>query len=431
MKKLILIELNEINFDIVKKYIADGYILESFSKIIESNLIVTKSEGEYDNLEPWIQWPSVHTGLKYEEHNVFRLGDFINSNKQQFFEKVESAGYTVGAISPMNASNNLKKAAYFIPDPWTRTKTDGSFMSKSISEAVSQAVNDNSSAKITISSILKIGLAFLILVNPMRMMGMISYAFGAIKKPWRRALFLDKFLHEVHLTFFKRKKPNFSTLFLNAGAHIQHHYYYNSPYIESKDLENPEWYIKRYEDPFLEMLKVYDLILKDILAIPDAEIIVATGLSQEPYNYLKFYYRLKDHKSFLSQIDIYPKSVDPRMTRDFLITFNTKDEAHKAETVLENVKFEDGTRLFGEIDNRGNDLFVVLTYPNEIKKESQVFYGSKSISIFDNVTFVAIKNGEHQAKGFAYFSDGIKKYSPKNEDHVSQIHYSVLKYFNV
>ncbi len=431
MKKLILIELNEINFDIVKKYIADGYILESFSKIIESNLIVTKSEGEYDNLEPWIQWPSVHTGLKYEEHNVFRLGDFINSNKQQFFEKVESAGYTVGAISPMNASNNLKKAAYFIPDPWTRTKTDGSFMSKSISEAVSQAVNDNSSAKITISSILKIGLAFLILVNPMRMMGMISYAFGAIKKPWRRALFLDKFLHEVHLTFLKRKKPNFSTLFLNAGAHIQHHYYYNSPYIESKDLENPEWYIKRYEDPFLEMLKVYDLILKDILAIPDAEIIVATGLSQEPYNYLKFYYRLKDHKSFLSQIDIYPKSVDPRMTRDFLITFNTKDEAHKAETVLENVKFEDGTRLFGEIDNRGNDLFVVLTYPNEIKKESQVFYGSKSISIFDNVTFVAIKNGEHQAKGFAYFSDGIKKYSPKNEDHVSQIHYSVLKYFNV
>ena len=430
-KKLIFVELNEINFDVVKSYLKKGVVLPAFSRIFNEKFIITKSESEYENLEPWIQWPSVHTGLGYKDHKIFRLGDFVNSDKQQFFEKVENAGFKVGAISPMNASNNLIRPAYFIPDPWTRTKTDGSFLSRSIYEAVSQAVNDNSSSKITASSMIKLGLAFLLLVSPKRMLSMISYAFRAIKKPWRKALFLDKFLHEIHMTLFRKNQPNFSTLFLNAGAHIQHHYYFNSPYIESNNLQNPEWYIESNEDPFLEMLYIYDSILEDILKIPNTESIIATGLSQQPFDYLKFYYRLKDHRSFLEKLGIKPKSVDPRMTRDFLISFENKNEADRAALILENIKFDDNTRLFGEIDNRGKDLFVVLTYPNEIKKDSRVKFKSEFIDIFNEVVFVAIKNGEHQAKGFAYFSQGIREYSPDDDDHVSKIHFSVLKYFNV
>ena len=48
------------------------------------------------------------------------------------------------------------------------------------------------------------------------------------------------------------------------------------------------------------MLKVYDSVLLDLLNLPDTEVIVATGLSQKPYEQLKFYYRLKDHQGFLN-----------------------------------------------------------------------------------------------------------------------------------
>ena len=72
----------------------------------------------------------------FNEHKIFRLGDFVNSCDEQFFEKVERAGFLVGAVSPMNASNKLKNPAYFIPDPWTKTPSDGSFFSKSITEAI-------------------------------------------------------------------------------------------------------------------------------------------------------------------------------------------------------------------------------------------------------------------------------------------------------
>ena len=109
--RLILVELNEINFDLVEHYIENGTKLPGFKSLINSGIIETYSESKYENLEPWIQWPSVHTGKTYDEHGVFRLGDFVNSNEEQIFEKVEKAGYKVGAISPMNASNRLKKSS--------------------------------------------------------------------------------------------------------------------------------------------------------------------------------------------------------------------------------------------------------------------------------------------------------------------------------
>ena len=78
-RKLVLIELNEINFDVVSFYIERGVPLPGFRDLIGQGIVCTEAEPKYENLEPWIQWPSVHTGKIFEEHNVFRLGDFVNS----------------------------------------------------------------------------------------------------------------------------------------------------------------------------------------------------------------------------------------------------------------------------------------------------------------------------------------------------------------
>lgn len=427
--KLILIELNEINFDAVKHYCKDN-ALPGFQSIID-RLVITESEDEYKNLEPWIQWPSVHTGKKFHEHKVFRLGDFVNSTEEQFFEKVEKAGFRVGAISPMNAKNNLKSPAYFIPDPWTQTESDGSFFSKSIHSAVSQAVNDNSQSKLTPSTVLNLVLSFLVLVNPLRFLPLIFFALTAFRKSWRKALFLDLLLYEIHKTLFRRKKADFSTIFLNAGAHIQHHYFYNSSFVSSDLLKNPEWYIHKNDDPFFEMLKVYDYIIQDVLKQKNTEVIISTGLSQKPFDELKFYYRLKDHKDFLLKIGISFKDVVPRMTRDFLMTFDSIESANIAAEKLNSIILSDGLKLFGEIDRRGKELFIVLTYPHEILKNTSFFIKDKSINLYNYVAFVAIKNGEHQSKGYTYFSEGIKDLAPLNNSHVSKIHDTVLNFYKI
>ena len=373
----------------------------------------------------------MHTGKTFAEHGVFRLGDFVKSSDIQFFEKVEKAGFSVGAVSPMNAANNLDNPAYFIPDPWTKTPCDESFFSKRITEVIVQAVNDNSQSKLTFKTIFYLGLSFLALVNPKRYFSMAKYALNSLNKPWRKALFLDMLLYEIHKTLFRKKSPNFSTLFLNAGAHIQHHYFFNSPYVDSPHLKNPSWYIEKGYDPFLEMLKVYDEILLDLSKLPNTETIVATGLSQKPYEKLKFYYRLKDHAEFLNKVGIKFNNVVPRMTRDFLISFDSTEEALKAEQQLSQILVNNELKLFEEIDNRGTDIFVILTYPSEITHETMISYSGNEVSLSDLVTFVAIKNGEHHSKGYAYFSNGISEFAPPSGSHVSKIHDSVLQFFGL
>lgn len=431
-KRLILVELNEINFDVVKRYIdgAPGRF-PALECCMAGVFRETSGEQVYEHLEPWIQWPSVHTGKSFEEHGVFRLGDITSFDVPQIFEEIERAGFSVGVLSAMNAANRLKKAKYFIPDPWTKTEPDNSFWSRSVSAAVSQAVNDNASQKITAGSALRLILALVRFARFKHYGDYLSLALGSRRASWKKALFLDLFLHDLHLSLFKRYKPDFSTVFLNAGAHIQHHYFFNSPYSGKSNLvKNPTWYVSETEDPVADMLSVYDKIIDEILALNNVDVIIATGLSQKPYDRVKFYYRLRDHKKLLEKLGIRFTAVFPRMTRDFLVEFNGPDDAIFAENILKSIQvLSDGKQLFSEIDNRGNSLFVTLTYPHEITEDTRFSADGKEFYLLPEVAFVAIKNGMHQGKGFAYFSRGVEAFSPKNGAHVKELHETIRKYF--
>ena len=181
----------------------------------------------------------------------------------------------------------------------------------------------------------------------------------------------------------------------------------------------------------LEMLIVYDRLIADLIKHKDSELIISTGLSQRPYTNLKFYYRLKDHKNFLDNIGIKYLDVMPRMTRDFLISFKSNEDAKIAEKKLSSIIVNSDKQLFGEIDNRGKDIFVVLTYPHEIKNDTYIEIQDRQIKLFDKVVFVAVKNGEHYSKGYTYFSEGLSEFKPKPNAHVSNIHKTVLDYFQI
>jgi hypothetical protein len=433
-KRLIFLELNEVNFDLVKRYLSKfPGRFPGFDKLMANKGIHTTSEVVYEELEPWIQWASVHTGKSYAEHKLFRLGDIVGSRVPQFFEQLEMAGVSIGGISPMNAENRLKKASYFIPDPWTKTVSDNSWWSRQLGLAVTQAVNDNAQSKITKKSALCIVLGLIRFAKFRHYPLYLKLAAQSIGASWRRALVLDLFLHDLHSSLFKSKNPQFSTLFLNAGAHIQHHYFHNSPFISSESgFKNPDWYVSPKFDPFCEMMEIYDCIIGDYLDKGDYELIVATGLSQCPYDRIKYYYRLKDHAAFLMKIGINFLEIQPRMTRDFLVTFASDDDATKAQNILKVLRVEEKFKpLFTEIENRGDQLFVTLTYPDEIVETDTVKFGPIKLEMLQEVTFVAIKNGMHQSKGFAFFSSGIANLSPENGSHVKDLYFTVMNYFHI
>ena len=71
------------------------------------------------------------------------------------------------------------------------------------------------------------------------------------------------------------------------------------------------------------------------------------------------------------------------MTRDFLISFETKEQALKAEQQLSNILVNNKVKLFEEIDNRGKDIFVVLTYPSEITDSTLMSYSEGELGLND------------------------------------------------
>ncbi|MBL0923385.1 MAG: hypothetical protein IBJ12_02825 [Sphingomonadaceae bacterium] len=432
-KKLILIELNEVNFDVVQQYVERSPdMFPAFRTIMSWEHRRTTAEEDYKHLEPWIQWVSAHTGKTFQGHGVFRLGDIAQSDHEQIFERVEARGYSVGAISPMNAKNNLAKPRYFIPDPWTQTPSDRSWWSRNIAKSLSQAVNDNANARLSVSTIAVILLALARFASFGNYKEYIRLAARALTRTWSKALFLDLFLSDLHLSLYKKTKPDFSTIFLNAGAHIQHHYFHNAKISVHPKVENPTWYCKSEYDPIEDMIIVYDIIISKILDIKDSQIIIATGLTQKPYNYVKFYYRLNNHRAFLSMLGQSFTDVIPLMTRDFVIKMDQDPASIEAMSkALSAMKTEDGVPLFGDIEERSGSIFASLTYPYEITENTFVLINGQKVSLFDKVAFVAIKNGMHDGRGFSFFSDGLAANAPAEACHIASLYDVIDNYFDI
>lgn len=399
MKQLILLEMNEITLPFIERYVSKG-MLPNFRQILDKyGYIKTDSESEYENLEPWIQWVTLHSGLTFGQHGIFRLGDAVHSGIRQVFEILEEKGLRVGAVSPMNAANRLRNPAFFVPDPWTAGAVSGPGNLRRLYAAISQVVNDNARARITPKSVLWLLGGFLGYARMSNLPKYLQYTLRARRSPWTRALFLDCLLSDAFIKLWLRTRPDFATLFVNGAAHIQHHYFFNSS-AYSGTQRNPAWYVGRDEDPVREAYELYDSILGSVLrAAPDARLLVATGLSQEPCDSPVYYYRLTDHDGFLRQVGVEFDRVLARMSRDFLIECRDAMQARKTEEVLRSGVLEN-VPLF-EVDNRGNSLFVMLTYPHRIDLQACASFSTGQVDTFGkHVAFVAMKNGRHNGTGY-------------------------------
>lgn len=400
---LVLLELNEINFEFVADYAARGELPHLHAFVAKHGLRRTVAERDFEQLEPWIQWVTVHTGLDYAHHGVFRLGDIVDTRHRQIWEVLEDRGLRVGAISPMNARNDLRAPAFFVPDPWTRTPSAGSWDLRLLSRAVAVLVNDNAHARKRPSALLELALGAALNLRLASAPRTLGYLRHARSRRWQQALLLDSLLADTFLRHWRRERPDFATLFLNAGAHVQHHYMYASPCYRGPH-QNPPGYLPEGCDPILDAYRLYDQILADLLrGAPGARIMIATGLSQTPNPRLIYYYRPRDHKALLGRLRVPFSDVVPRMSRDFLVTCDDEATALRAERQLASALAPGGERIFS-VDNRGASLFCMVCYTQEIPRNFTIRFDGGELPAFDeHVSLVTIENAIHKAIG--YFAD--------------------------
>ena len=91
-------------------------------------------------------------------------------------------------------------------------------------------------------------------------------------------------------------------------------------------------------------------------------------------------------------------SIATKMSRDLKIYFDNKDLADKVFEILIYQKVsKNNINFFEIIEKRENNLFLTLTYPEEITDDLRNYNGI-NIKLKDHTIFVAIKNGKHQSK---------------------------------
>src|SRR4051812_39160837 len=117
--RIILVEFNELCPSLLTQWMQQGH-LPNFSKLYnQSEVYVTESdEPAAPNLEPWIQWYSVHTGLPFSVHGVFHLTDGPKAHHQDIWSVLRDHGLTVWNCGSMNARAVTGENAIFLPDPW-------------------------------------------------------------------------------------------------------------------------------------------------------------------------------------------------------------------------------------------------------------------------------------------------------------------------
>jgi hypothetical protein len=397
---LYLVELNEINFEYVQRYSAAGHLPQLTRLIGRHGLSTTVSESIYEHIEPWIQWVSAHTGKTFEEHKVFRLGDIVDSNVEQIWEVLERRGVSVGAVSPMNAVNRLENPSFFVPDPWTSSRVSADRATQALYQAVRQAVSDNASGRLTPSSLLGLLKGFTRHVPLPRWSRYVGLAAGALRRPWLKAIFLDELLADLFLSLLRRHSPQFASVFLNAGAHIQHHYLFSSAAYRG-GRRNPTWHVPEGRDPVLDVYSSYDEFLGRLAnSQPAARVVIATGLHQVPYPHETYYWRLKNHEKFLRCAEIPFKSVEPLMSRDFVLQCGSSHDAARAAELLGEARLEQDRRRIFEIDNRGTSLFCTLVFDGDIEPGRAVFINGRRSEFRKNIAFVALKNAHHSGLGY-------------------------------
>lgn len=418
--RVLSLELNELNFHYIKQFVDKG-ALPNFTRLFAAGQVRQTDAGEvYPELEPWIQWPTVYTGKRYQEHGLFRLGDIAYRDQPQIWDYLEARGLKVGAISPMNASNRCTDPAFFLPDPWTHTKLVAEPRVAKLYALLGSLVNDNATADASIaklaSKILPLALPHMTPASTIEYFKILPVA---IKYKWARAAFLDRLLADIFLSLWRRHRPDFASLFLNAGAHIQHHHTYDSAAYQG-ERSNPGWYSKAAEtgdDPLLFIYRVYDSIVGEMVAMKDTQVFISTGLSQIPNKREHYQYRIVDFPGFFAQVGLEGATIRPRMSRDFLLEFASAEAARAALPVLDKVRCKEAP-LF-TIEDRGETLFCQVGYFGPPEGLKQVSINGRAGDHAEAFALVSIENAIHQPVG--YFIDARGTRAPDMPLPLSQV----------
>ncbi|MBC5798942.1 MAG: hypothetical protein GIW94_03050 [Candidatus Eremiobacteraeota bacterium] len=439
MKPLILIEFNELSPRLLERFMAAGK-LPNFGKFYaESTVFVTDAREQVSNLEPWIQWPTVHSGLSYDEHRVFHLGDGRNQTRKYVAEILSDAGIRAGVFGSMNMNYRALKG-YVIADPWDKD----TFCSPGwlqpfchiVAKAVQESSNDGGLSKKDLAR-----LALFLGRHGMKsgtFMGALTQVLAERRDPglkWRRPSLLDQLQYDLFVHLNRRYNVQFATFFSNSTAHYQHFHW--------RDMD-PELFDvppDSHAHPSMRSAILYgyqsmdDLMGRFMRDNPNALLMFCTALSQQPWtDTTKVGYRPRDFNTFLEFAEIPPESVaiKPVMAQQFYIDCPNRAVGDAAEKSLGSLFVGEEPLMWTE---RAGDALLTgcrIHATEETLRNATVRRSDGGAAPFGELFYKihAMRSGRHHGDGALWVRNGRHEIVASKAA-LTQIAPTILAHFSV
>lgn len=373
---VILLEFNELSPRLLDEWIDAGE-LPNFKRLRDSSTICVTEADELraPNLEPWIQWYSLHTGLPFKEHGVFRLAEGAKLPHASVWDVLLGQGMRVMNFSSMNCRGFDQAGSIFLPDPWNDQQPVSPVDLAPFGAFLKKAIQEQSNARWSAAELA--GVAKFLISHGLRA-STVAAALGQIvsektsKVPvsWRRVHILDLILLDVFAHYYEKTRPQFATFFSNSTAHLQHAYW---RYFEPAKFSEPVTESDRaaYGDAVKYGYQAMDRLLArlfDIAGRSGAKLMFASALSQQAYTAYegrggRHYYRPHDVAAMLRNMSVAYQAIQPVMAHQYILTFADAQQKADAMTLIEEPHVN-GKQLFDSSDGDS---------PNKLIFGSQVY----------------------------------------------------------
>jgi hypothetical protein len=397
-KRLLLIELNEFSVDLFNRGMLELY-LPNIQRLLgmTASETATDDQSEHHGLDPWVQWVCVHTGEPSSRHGVIHLGDTpAKLDCPQLWEVLSAQGLSSGIWGAMNATRgNASECRFFLPDPWTFSEPAfpdrlndllalPRYYSKNYLDFSGWRFLGNA-VRLCRYALGSGALLRLLGLTPLMLRGL---ARNGVNNQLLFSFF-DLFSASLFVAKREQASPQFSLIFLNSIAHIQHHRWNQG---------------KRLNGDLRFALLAMDRVL-GILFASRAEgeaVVVMNALSQRNVSEEKpqYCYRQINPGNFLNAIGLDHDRVEQLMTNDAHVFFRSQADRDRACTVLLQANVE-GKALFQvEPDpNAGQKLFYQVVFWDELPVITLLQINDRSIRFFDHFGIHAIRTGAHVPEG--------------------------------
>lgn len=426
------------------QFIGKG-VLPNFQRFRdESRVFVTDAGEAQENLEPWIQWVTIHSGLSCAEHGVFHLNEAQKLTKPCLWDLASAAGGKVWICGSMNVRFDTPINGRILPDPWSSAdaypRELNSFF-QFVRKQVQEHSNDRAPLSLGeaarfVAFLLSHGLAFSTITSIIQQI--LDERRTNVR--WKRATLLDRMQWDLFKHYFRKDRPAFSTFFVNSTAHFQHCYWRNFEPEHFSIQPSPEEQ-QSLQDAIAFGYREMDRIVGEALELcgDDSVLMLATGLGQQPYLKMeetggKLLYRPHDLNAFASTFGLTGVTrATPVMAEQFYLYHQSEADAERSYDLLKQPRLN-GEPLFGHVVREGCELLLGCGIFHDVQQDAVIeFPGGKQIRFYDALYLIkdSLKSGMHHGDGILWIRSADRKHSETQRVGLTSVAPTILELLGI